>query len=68
MLACTVNKGICGKSMVRCCMAAGCINLCKSYASVFRFPKISKLNNRRTIAETFVLSWRLLLSTTRPTE
>ena len=29
--------------MVRCCMAAGCTNSRKSYAIMFRFPKIPKL-------------------------
>ena len=34
-LACIVNKGICGERMVQCCVAAGCTNSHKSYASVF---------------------------------
>ena len=71
---CIVNKGIFGERMVQCCVTAGCTNLCKSYAIVFRFPNIPKLGKewesqiRRTITETFVSSGRLLLSTTRPTE
>ena len=39
-LARIVNKGICGERMVWCCVAAECTNSRKSYAIVFRFPKI----------------------------
>ena len=73
-LASIVNKGICGERMAWWCVAAGCTNSRKSYAIVFQFPKIPKLRksgNRkilRTIAETFVSSGRLLLSTKRLTE
>ena len=41
-LACIVNKGICSERMVWCCVAAGCIILCKSYMQACfdfrRFP------------------------------